>query len=122
VIIVATLANRRRPLFARLAAWRQLVVQIEMGGAAVFTFPAVLRVNAVLNTFTSHINVFPLMSCLILHISESATVSTCLVLPPIVVTPLSFEINLDADFVALFVHYLTILVEAVLSTASGKQH
>jgi hypothetical protein len=115
------LANRRRFLFARLAAWRHLVVQVKMRGAAVLTLSTVPRVNAALDTFTGHVNVCPLMSCLILHISESATGITFLVLPPIVVGPLSFEINLNADVITLLVHLLTILVEAVLRTASVKQ-
>jgi hypothetical protein len=118
--VTSTFARSRRPWVAWLAAWRQLVVQVEMGRAAVLTRSTVPRADG-MDTFTGHVNVCTLVSGLILHVSESAAVISISMLTPSMTAPISLEINLNADVIALVVHHLTVLVEAIGSATSCKQ-
>jgi hypothetical protein len=94
-----------------------------MGSAAILTFPTVLRENTstLIVTLTSHVNVRTLMSGLILHMSEMATVISVLVLTPSMIAPVSLEINLNTNIVALVVHQLAVLVEAIISSTFFQQ-
>jgi hypothetical protein len=55
-IITPSFAWRRWPCLTRSATWRQLVIQIQVGGAAILTLPAVLGVNGVF-ALISHVNI-----------------------------------------------------------------
>jgi len=125
-VVTTSLTRGRRPWLARMAARRKLVVQVEMGCAAILLV-CVMRsmpcADSVLTLF-SDILILVLASGLVLDISELARVSGILVGSPGVLFKLAtaiLEINLDANPVALVVHLLAVLVEAILLAAGRKQ-
>jgi hypothetical protein len=121
LVIALAFAGRRWPFLAWMAAWRLLVVQVEMGRAArIITFPTVPCADRMF-TLMGHILICMLMSGLILHTSRSATVVAFFLITPLMFTPISIEVDILANVVALVIHLFTILVVAIVGAAFFEQ-